>query len=97
MHWIERELKPRLIGLLSGVPERILGLVALTLALLLSLPIPMGNLLPGIALAVLSLSIVERDGLLTLIGYVLSILAAAWIGLLFWGGKTILDRAMALI
>ncbi|MET1027549.1 MAG: exopolysaccharide biosynthesis protein [Dongiaceae bacterium] len=94
LRWIERGLKPRLIGVVSGMPERVLGLVALILALLLSLPVPLGNMLPGIALAVLSLAIVERDGALALIGHVLSVLAVAWVGLLFWGGKALLDKLM---
>lgn len=83
--------------LVTGLPERLLGLVALALALLLSLPVPMGNLLPGIALAVLSLSIVERDGLVALIGYVLAALAVAWVGLLLWGGKAMLDKLLDML
>lgn len=97
LHWIERGLKPRLIGVVSGLPERLLGVVALALALLLSLPVPLGNMLPALALAVLSLAIAERDGALALIGYVLSVFAVAWLGFLLWGGKTLLDKILSLL
>ena len=97
LRWIERGLKPRLVGLVSGLPERLIGLVALALALLLSLPVPLGNMLPGIALAVLSLAIAERDGILALIGYVLSVLATAWVFFLFWGGKALLDKLFSML
>jgi hypothetical protein len=97
LHWIERGLKPRLVTLISGVPERLIGLVSLLLALLLSLPVPLGNLLPGIALAVLALAIAGRDGAFAILGYMLSIAAVAWVAFLFWGGLEILNRLWRMI
>jgi hypothetical protein len=73
--WIaraERLLKPRL-GLLARPPcERLIGLVCLVLAIVLFLPIPLGNMLPALTIAILSLAILERDGVAVLIGYVLA-------------------------
>ena len=73
--WIaraERLLKPRL-GLLARPPaERLIGLVCLLLAIVLFLPIPLGNMLPAFAISVFSLAILERDGVAVLLGYVLS-------------------------
>lgn len=97
LHWIERGLKPRLVTLVSGIPERLIGLVSLCLAILLSLPVPMGNMLPGIALAVLALAISGRDGVFAIFGYILSIAAVAWVAFLFWGGLEILNRLWRLV
>lgn len=97
LHWIERGLKPRLIALVSGIPERVIGLISLCLAVLLSLPVPMGNMLPGIALAVLALAIGGRDGLFAIFGYALSIAAVAWVIFLFWGGLEILNRLWRMV
>jgi hypothetical protein len=73
--WIaraERLLKPRL-GLLARPPaERLIGFVCLLLAIVLFLPIPLGNMLPALAISIFSLAILERDGVAVLIGYVLS-------------------------
>lgn len=73
--WIaraERLLKPRL-GLLARPPaERLIGFVCLLLATVLFLPIPLGNMLPALAISVFSLAILERDGVAVLLGYVLS-------------------------
>ena len=47
------------------------------LALVLALPIPFGNMLPGLAIATLSLALIQRDGLLGVLGYVLA--ASSWL------------------
>jgi len=74
--WIaraERLLKPRL-GLLARPPaERLIGLVCLLLAIVLFLPIPLGNMLPALAISVFSLAILERDGVAVLLGYILAV------------------------
>ncbi len=73
--WIaraERLLKPRLEVLARPPAERLIGVVCLLLAIVLFLPIPLGNMLPALAIAIFSLAILERDGIAVLIGYVLS-------------------------
>lgn len=71
--WIaraERLLKPRL-GMLAHSPaERLIGCVCLVLAIILFLPIPLGNMLPALAISIFSLAILERDGVAVLLGYV---------------------------
>ncbi|WP_342640552.1 exopolysaccharide biosynthesis protein [Rhodoligotrophos ferricapiens] len=64
----ERLLRPRL-GMFARRPaEYVIGGVCFLLALILFLPIPLGNMLPAFAICLLSLGILERDGLWTLIG-----------------------------
>ena len=66
---MERGLRPRLALLLHPVNERIVGAACLLLAIILLLPIPLGNIPPAWALAAFALGILERDGLATLVGW----------------------------
>jgi hypothetical protein len=77
---IEKVLKPRLSPLIrNDLAERILGFVCFLLAVVLFLPIPFGNILPALAIAILALALAERDGLAALVGYAI---AGASVGVL---------------
>lgn len=66
---IETLLAPRLDWLFGPFADRVTGLVCTLLALVLILPIPLGNLLPAAAVALLSLGLIQRDGIVLLLGY----------------------------
>jgi hypothetical protein len=66
---VERFLAPRLEFMFGSIGDRVIGAVCLILAVVLALPIPFFNLVPGIGIAALSLALVARDGVLALIGY----------------------------
>lgn len=75
---LERILRPRLgFAVTSNLAERMIGLVAFPLALILFLPIPFGNIPPAAAIACLALGLAERDGVAVVVGYVLSLASAA--------------------
>jgi len=75
---LERVLKPRLGFIVSSnIAERLIGLVAFPLALILFLPIPFGNIPPAAAIACLALGLAERDGLAVIVGYALSAASVA--------------------
>lgn len=75
---LERILKPRLgFVVASDLAERLIGLVAFPLALILFLPIPFGNIPPALSIACLALGLAERDGLAVIIGYALGAASAA--------------------
>ena len=75
---LERVLKPRLgFVVASDLAERLIGLVAFPLALILFLPIPFGNIPPALAIACLALGLAERDGLAVIAGYVFSAASVA--------------------
>ncbi|HEX7945146.1 MAG TPA: exopolysaccharide biosynthesis protein [Phenylobacterium sp.] len=61
--------KPRLVFLFGPVGERAIGLLCLVLALILILPIPGGNIPPALAVSTLSFALIQRDGLIALLGY----------------------------
>lgn len=66
--WAERMLKPRLTFLVHPPLENLLGFFCLVLAIVLALPVPLGNILPAIAICLFSFAILERDGLVAVMG-----------------------------
>lgn len=78
--WMELVTRPRLTWIFTPLGERMIGVVCTLLALVLILPIPLGNLAPGATVAILSLALLQRDGLLALLGYLMALVS---LGLLF--------------
>lgn len=76
----ERMLKQRLWLLASPPAQRFLGAVCLMLSLVLVLPIPFGNMLPSIAICVLALGLLERDGLWIIGGLMAAVVATGIVG-----------------
>jgi hypothetical protein len=74
---IEAVSRPRLVLLFSPVGERLIGLVCTVLAVVLILPIPLGNVLPGLAVTLLAFSLIQRDGLIALIGFAVAVTSAS--------------------
>lgn len=72
--------RPRLRPMFAPVGERAIGVVCTLLALVLVLPIPLGNLAPGATVAILALALLQRDGILALAGYLMALFSG---GLLF--------------
>lgn len=69
LRWLERFCRPRLQAVVTGWPERLVGLTTLILGLIIFLPIPVfGNIPPALAIAVLALGFIERDGIVILLG-----------------------------
>jgi hypothetical protein len=63
---LEKLLKPRWLPLTSPIGERLLGLLMVVLSLIIALPIPGGNFLPGLAMSLIALAMLERDGVFLL-------------------------------
>jgi hypothetical protein len=77
----EKLLKPRLSFLTRPPFEQGIGLICLLLAIILFLPIPFGNNLPGLAICLFAFALLERDGLAAVVGVVVAILSA----IIVWG------------
>ena len=77
----ERLMRPRFTVLAQPPAEYAIGAVCLILALIVFLPIPLGNILPAFAICLFALGILERDGLWVLAG----LIAAAASVVLGWG------------
>lgn len=76
--WLDKAhtyIRPRWLIFSHASSQRLIGLLVMFLALVSLLPLPLSNMPPSMALMVLSLGILERDGVLTSIALVLSTLA----------------------
>lgn len=73
----EKLLRPRLGVWVRPPVEYLVGAICLLLAVVLVLPIPLGNTLPALAISVLALGVLERDGLWVLAGTVAAVIAGA--------------------
>jgi hypothetical protein len=85
--WLERAeklMKPRLTPLAIGAMESVVGGVCLLMSLVLFLPIPLGNMLPALAVCLLAMGILERDGLWVLAGLGTAIAAGALVSGVVW-------------
>jgi len=89
----ERLLRPRWSVLCRPPAEYLVGGVCLLLSLIVFLPIPLGNMLPALAICLLALCILERDGLWVLAGLLGATAGVA----LAWGALYALLRAAVFI
>jgi hypothetical protein len=71
----ERLLRPRWSWLVNHRAERVMGAFCLVLAAVLTLPIPFGNMLPALAISLIALGVLERDGVWVLVGTLTGILS----------------------
>ena len=73
LSWFERLLKPSLPSVTHRGPERIIGLLCLVFAVVCALPIPFVHNIPAVALTLIGLGLIERDGRAILIGTAIGI------------------------
>lgn len=74
---VEKVSGPRFHFLFSPIGQRVVGLVCSALALVLILPIPLGNMMPGATIGVFGLALVQRDGVIALIAYLMTAASAS--------------------
>lgn len=69
LEFIEKFARPRLLILTGKIATVLIGVVILFMAIVLILPLPPGgNFPPALACAILGMALVERDGIIVLIG-----------------------------
>lgn len=75
---LERFCKPRLPIVTDSVGKILIGIVLFVLGAIMILPIPLlGNMPPGFAASVIAIGMTERDGLIVLLGMLVSAVAIA--------------------
>ena len=94
---IEAVSRPRLVFLFSPLGERAIGVVCTILAIVLILPIPLGNIMPALAVSALSFSLVQRDGLIALLGYATAIASASILALAAHVIVSLVQQALSLL
>lgn len=91
---IEKFVKPRWMFISENSSfNRINGAVIFVVSVLLSLPMPPGfNAPPALAIVVLCVGSIERDGLLIIAGYVLSVASVIWFAGFFMLGASFIGQ-----
>jgi len=83
---VEHLIRPRILGLTGSPGVNALNGALLVLSVLLLLApllfVPFANALPGVAILLLALGMAERDGVVILLGYLATVLAAIYVGTL---------------
>jgi hypothetical protein len=99
MPWLARAeglLQPRLEYFVLPSVQRVIGALCLVLALILILPIPLGNSLPALAICVFALGMIAHDGVWIIAGVATTIGAVALaVGVVYALAETaylVLDR-----
>jgi hypothetical protein len=85
LHRIESVLRPRIEGLTGNKAMRLVGAVCLILALIITLPVPFGHLVPGLAISTMALGLIERDGLMVGAGLLIALIALLIVALAMTG------------
>jgi hypothetical protein len=73
---VERFLKPRLMFMTSPNAERVIGVFTLIFSLLVLMPLPLSNFIPGLGVLVISFGLLGKDGLVVLLGIIIGIIGA---------------------
>jgi hypothetical protein len=68
-----------------------IGIVIFLMAVLIALPIPFGNMLPGLAVLVIALGLAQRDDMAVLVGLLLAILSVLTSGAIIYGGWALIS------
>jgi hypothetical protein len=77
--WVEHLARPRLSAITGHHGSRLVGALLLIPAASILVPLPGTNTVPGIGVAIASLGVIERDGVLVIFGLAIGFL---WVALL---------------
>jgi hypothetical protein len=78
LRWLESFCKPRQTWLFNATGDRVVGLFAFLAALSVLIPFPGTNFPPSIALVIVSIAVMEEDGLLLIFGYLIMLAGLAY-------------------
>ncbi len=70
---IEKYIKPRFSTLFLPLSERVVGLLMILFCCSILIPLPMTNFLPSIAIISIGFGMIEKDGIMTMIGIALGL------------------------
>ena len=79
----ERLTRPRWPFMTGEIADSLIGLACIMLAIMMALPVPLGDMLPGITIGLLGLGVMQRDGLFILIGAIGTAISGSYL-VLVW-------------
>ena len=88
---VERLLKPRLLTMSSHRGAQIIGLFTIIFATSIALPLPFTNFIPALAIVIMALGLLSRDGIIILLGIAIGIAGTIFtIAVLVLGKKIVI-------
>ncbi len=84
---IEAAIHPRYSWWVTGLRRRALHVACAFVIVILALPIPFDNLFPAWAILFFCLALLEDDGLMAMLGWLMTVITFAWTGFLFTIGQ----------
>lgn len=94
VRFVEGLSRPRLRALTRGWARTLAGLSCLFLAVMLALPVPFGDVAPALTIIVFGFALMQRDGLLMLVGFLGVVGCAAYLAFI-WAAVVEIFRAAA--
>lgn len=85
---VENLTRPRLTLFTGPISEVIIGILCVLLAVIMAMPVPLGDMLPGLALIFFALGVMQKDGFAVLVGLFFSVVTGGYL-LLIW--KTVVE------
>jgi len=85
--WLESLAHPRLQAISGASAQRIVGALILVPCTSILVPLPLTNTVPGIAVGMAAVGLIQRDGLFVIFGLIAGFL---WVGLLVIGGPALI-------
>lgn len=83
---IEAVSRPRIVALTRTPADHIVGAALVLFSASILVPLPGTNSVPGLAVVILSMGLLQRDGVLVIAG---ALLGTAWIGTLVFAGASL--------
>ncbi len=91
---IEAISKPRLTAMTRRPIDRIMGVALVCFSASILVPLPLTNTVPGFAVVVVAMGLLQRDGILVVLG---GLLGTAWIAALILTGASLVSLIMGWI
>ena len=89
---IEKMIKPRMHFVFYGPGEKILAFIMFLCSVSIAIPLPLTNFIPAIGITLISLGTMNNDGLLSLLGVVISVFGLLLtVVIMIMGPKLILE------
>lgn len=89
---LEKMLRPRGHVLSKHLSPAVIGIVIFLMAVLIALPIPFGNVLPGLSVLAIALGLAQKDDVAVLTGFALALLSMVTSVAIIYGGWALISN-----
>lgn len=83
VRFLERLSRPRMKALTGPLAQMVMGLICMGLAVMLAFPVPFGDMLPAVTIALFGFAVMQRDGLATIVGLVGTAVCVGYLALIW--------------